>query len=238
MRTTVRGAYAGLALALGTGLGSLAVLGPVAPAAGPAPTAERAPAAAESAPPAPAAQPARAAVVPVVERGAGRPAVVPGTGAVRGRGPLQRYSVAVEGGIGVDPAGFARAVEATLGDPRSWGSDGRMSFRRVADGPVAFRVVLASPDTTDRLCAPLRTGGTYSCANGGSAVINARRWLRGATAYSGRLPAYRQYVVNHEVGHTLGHGHERCPGAGRLAPVMVQQTKGVGSCVANPWPYP
>ncbi len=174
----------------------------------------------------------------VVERGNGRPVVVAGDGPVRGEGPLQTYTVAVEGAIGVAPAGFARAVEAILADPRSWGAAGRMSFRRVDSGAVAFRVVLASPTTTDRLCAPLDTGGIYSCAVEGTAVINAGRWLQGARSYGKDLTGYRQYLVNHEVGHTLGHGHTRCPGRGQLAPVMVQQTKGVGSCRPNPWPYP
>ncbi len=108
----------------------------------------------------------------------------------------------------------------------------------MSSGPVDVRVVLASPDTTDRMCRPLDTGGTLSCANGDTAVINLLRWLRGASAYTGDLSGYRQYVINHEVGHTLGHHHASCPGRGQLAPVMMQQTKGIGACRKSPWPFP
>jgi Protein of unknown function (DUF3152) len=45
-------------------------------------------------------------------------------------------------------------------------------------------------------------------------------------------------VVNHEVGHWLGFGHSRCSGAGRLAPVMQQQSIGLEGCTFNPWPLP
>jgi hypothetical protein len=108
----------------------------------------------------------------------------------------------------------------------------------VASDDVDFRVVLASPKTTDRLCAPLTTEGKVSCGTGGMAVINLLRWQRGADAYQGQLARYREYVVNHEVGHELGHGHETCSAPGRLAPVMMQQTITIGACRASPWPHP
>ena len=166
--------------------------------------------------------------------GSGDLTVVPGTSAVHGTGRVRRFVVEVEEGLGVDGPAFAAAVEAVLFDPRGWAA--QMSFQRVASGPVAFRVTLASPRTTDRLCRPLDTGGIFSCWNGARAVLNAMRWNDGAASYRGDLPSYRIYMVNHEVGHGLGHGHRTSCGAGGLAPVMMQQTKSLYGCRRNPWP--
>ena len=188
-------------------------------------------------PPSPARTPT-AAATPVVPAGDGDLHPVRGTSAVSGPGERTTYVVEVEGGLGVDAVAFARDVERTLADPRSWGSAGRRGLQRVPGGDADLRVALASPRTTDRLCAPLDTGGRFSCANGERAVLNAARWLRGAPAYGRRLADYRAYLVNHEVGHALGHGHARCPGAGQRAPVMLQQTKGLDGCAPGPWPYP
>ena len=96
--------------------------------------------------------------------------------------------------------------------------------------------MLASPATTDTLCAPLHTRGEVSCRNGDVVAINAKRWTNGAEAYGGDLDSYRIYVINHEVGHALGRPHEACPGPGDLAPIMLQQTLGLDGCRANPWP--
>ena len=158
-----------------------------------------------------------------------RPAVGPGREV--------RYAVQVEGGIPVNGAGFAAAVHATLVDRRGWQGVDHVAFAEVADpGAAAIVVTLATPATTDRLCAPLDTGGWLDCWNGSRAVINSDRWLYGARSYGSRLAAYRREVINHEVGHGLGHLHRLCPAPGRPAPVMQQQTISLQGCRANPWP--
>jgi hypothetical protein len=142
----------------------------------------------------------------------------------------------VEGGVPVDPAAFAAFVMSTLNDPRSWGHSGAMTFART-DGPAQIVVRLASPATSASQCRPLVTGGRLSCSEGVYAVLTSYRWFHGQSEFDG-LTQYRRYVVNHEVGHVLGHGHLHCPAAGQLAPVMQQQTKGVAPCRPNAWPFP
>jgi Protein of unknown function (DUF3152) len=156
----------------------------------------------------------------------------------RSSGPVVTYIVEVERGLPFDGEEFAETVHSVLNDPRSWGHDGRMRFERVDHGSVRIRVALSSADLTDRMCSPLHTFGRVSCWNGVRAVINAERWGLGAETYGDDILSYREYVINHEVGHGLGHEHVDCPRPGALAPVMVQQTKNLGGCRPNPWPYP
>jgi hypothetical protein len=155
-----------------------------------------------------------------------------------GTGYLYCYIVETEGGLGVDRRAFALLVESVLSSPKGWGGDGTRAFQRVSTGPVSFRVTLASPGTTDRLCAPLVTNGIYSCHQGERAVLNSWRWTNGADSFGTDLDGYRRYMINHEVGHALGKGHLYCTSAGAPAPIMMQQTKGVGGCTPNPWPLP
>jgi len=163
--------------------------------------------------------------------------VVPGSDPGPGTAPVRTVRVEVEQGLAVDGAAFAATVMATLNDPRSWGGDGSMSFART-DGDAEIRVLLASPTTVDALCAPLRTDGEVSCGRAGHAALNLRRWVEATDEYATDKTLYRQYLVNHEVGHLLGHQHERCGGAGQLAPVMQQQSYKVAPCVPNAWPFP
>lgn len=201
-----------------------------------APVEEPAPAPTFTPPPRPSAAPRPVPEQPVRVpfAASGRYAVVPGEAAARrGPGEVVRYLVEVERGLPFDGRVFAAAVHRTLNDPRGWGR-----FQRVDHGPVHVRVALSSPRLTIRQCLPLRTGGTLSCWNGTRSVINAVRWAEGVPQYGGNLAAYRDYLISHEVGHSLGHGHRACPGPGRLAPVMVQQSKSLGRCRPNPWPHP
>lgn len=175
------------------------------------------------------------AVVPEVAEGTF--VVVPGSDPGPGVGAVRTVRVEVEAGLAVDGSAFAATVMATLNDPRGWGGDGSMSFART-DGDAELRVLLASPETVDDLCAPLRTDGEVSCGRAGHAALNLRRWVEATQEYAADKTLYRQYLVNHEVGHLLGHQHERCGGPGQIAPVMQQQSYKVAPCVPNAWPFP
>ncbi|HEY0534577.1 MAG TPA: DUF3152 domain-containing protein [Actinoplanes sp.] len=169
------------------------------------------------------------------------------TGPVMGRkGPLRRFRVGVENGSGEDVAAFAAQVQATLGDPRSWTGGGTLRLRMVAAGePYDFTVYLATRDTAGKMCLAGGTNVTIhgrpytSCRTTGKAIINLDRWRLSSNPYlAAKVPLgiYRQYVINHEVGHELGQHHVGCPKAGGPAPVMVQQTLTLRGCVLNAWP--
>ncbi|WP_178379906.1 DUF3152 domain-containing protein [Cryptosporangium aurantiacum] len=188
----------------------------------------------------PEASPTASTAVTVPARGSGAFTAAGGTTPVRGStGTLVRYQVKVERGSGQKPDDFAAAVDATLSDPRGWTAAKKWRFQRVTGGSVDAVILLATPETTNRICRAggLDPAGYTSCRTGDQVVINLARWLLAVPAFKGDLPTYRQYVVNHEMGHQLGHGHVRCGGRGKPAPVMQQQTLGLQGCTPNAWPY-
>ena len=189
------------------------------------------------------ASPSSRAIEQAVPRGGtGKLAVIAPPAQRSGSGRTVHYAVEVEIGLPVPTAQVAAMVQRVLGDPRGWQQRDGVRFVPVTPARVKsgadpdIRVTLASPRLTDTLCAPLDTDGELSCWNSGRAVLNARRWILGAETYGGDLNAYRTYLINHEVGHGLGHGHADCPRRGARAPVMVQQTKSLQGCRRWPWP--
>jgi hypothetical protein len=181
--------------------------------------------------------------VPAVpRRGQGTFTFAGGHGGILGvSGRLQRYQVAVEDGIDIPPDTFAAAVDAILGDPRSWIASGTVRLQRVPAGAATdFAIYLATPSTSELMCRAdlMETEQYTSCRlSTGKVVINLARWLTAVPDYGAPLEVYRAYAVNHEVGHQLRQWHETCPGPGLAAPVMQQQTLGLQGCVANAWPY-
>ncbi|MEW2295375.1 DUF3152 domain-containing protein [Streptomyces sp. NPDC006743] len=161
------------------------------------------------------------------------------SGKVAGHGTVRRYEVQVEEGTGVTPDEAAREIEGVLADRRGWTADGHDAFQLVSRGAVDFVVKIATPATVDRICgaAGLHTHGEVNCDVGSQVVVNLKRWNQGSPQFSGSLHDYRALIINHEVGHRIGHGHETCPGPGRPAPAMMQQIDGLRGCVANAWPY-
>jgi hypothetical protein len=233
--------------AVGTGGGRATPVAATAPATAAATTAgaATAPAPATTAPrptpttpkpttPKPAtAKPATAAVIP--DSASGRLATVPGEVPAVGPGTTISYRLEIEAGLPLDGPAIAAQVQRTLTDPRGWEPIEHVAFARTT-GPASFELILASPALVDKLCYPLDTIGQLSCRNGDKVILNAQRWATAVPWYAGHLEDYRAYLVNHEVGHRLGHGHKTCPAPGAPAPVMVQQSKSLYGCTANPWP--
>lgn len=217
---------------------------PVAVASAGAPSAEK------SAPPSPSPS-LRAASGPTPEPGSGllgtrvavedelsgKLVVVSGSRLAPADGKVWRVQIAVEKGLPVDPEVFAESVLATLNDPRGWNAADGSTFAWTDSDRYDARVVLASPGTTDRLCLPLDTIGELSCGIEETAVLNFKRWAKGSQAWES-TERYRQYLVNHEVGHVIGYHHDVCAGEGEHATVMVQQTTTTSGCIPEPWPVP
>lgn len=207
------------------------------------------------------------------QAGAGTWRVLPGTGPILGKAgaaKVYHYQIRVEDGI--DPSyyqgddAFVSDVQSTLSDPRSWIAAGTIQLQRV-DASFAtpdFTIDLTTPNTDHRpdLCGfAIQYEGSCWVLRTHQVIINVARWVRGALAFNGDLGLYRQYAINHEVGHAFGNHHVGCATNGGLAPVMMEQSFGVSDdyvydvnnpepgnrgavrrdgkvCQVNAWPYP
>jgi hypothetical protein len=146
-----------------------------------------------------------------------------------------RYHVETRGKITTSLKAFRTQAQQTYTDARGWRAAG-IRFVPVKRGG-AFTLVLAEASWLPRFSSGC--SAMWSCRVGRFVIINQERWKHASPAWNAahlRLRDYRHMVVNHETGHWLGLGHASCPGPGRLAPVMQQQSKGLQGCRFNPFP--
>jgi hypothetical protein len=173
-----------------------------------------------------------------LQGGPGTFTVIPGTtGRLGNGGRLYTYTVEVEDGIDLAPYGgidsFGRLVDSTLADPRGWAATGQVSVQRVdGDADPDIRITLGTPDTLHRpdYCGySIKYESSCWRRSEKRVMINLARWVRGALAFGGDIGSYREYAINHEIGHAFGRGHVGCAEQGGLAPVMMQQTFGTSN---------
>lgn len=139
-----------------------------------------------------------------------------------------RYTTTVDADVRYSQTQFDFEVDVYLHSPDGWESQG-YTFER--SNRPDIEIHLSSPATTKRVgCSE-----SLSCAElgGKHMYLNAMRWTSGSKESRLSLSDYRQYMVSHEMGHILGHDHETCGGAGQPAPIMMQQTLGIGECSPN-----
>lgn len=180
--------------------------------------------------------------IDVPERGRATFVTARAGGAKVGHGPHPlRYVVQVESGLDISPTQAAHEIADILAAPQGWTHNDAYAFQLVSEGqPHDLKVVIATPGTADALCwAGIHqdTQGEYNCEISGGVVVNLKRWVEGSPTFDGPIHDYRALIINHEMGHFLHYTHMACAGPGRLAPVMMQQIKGLHGCVANAWPY-
>ena len=136
-------------------------------------------------------------------------------------------------------------IETVLADPRGWIAHGYQFFRLSAKRGSALRMDRSNETSVFHIQVSTKAKikdtcgfSDLSCADLSRNVIyiNKDRWRDGAKASGLDLFGYRQYVIQHEVGHLLGRDHSKCPCVGCPRPIMVQATIANDQCTPNPWP--
>jgi hypothetical protein len=144
------------------------------------------------------------------------------------------------------PSQDMKFIKRTLDDPRGHAGNGhcfrrcrkpnepdvimRLTPRHVIDELFGDDGELANLSVTDFSGHPRKI------------YIDHKNWQTIPKGFTGCHTTYKQYLLQHEMGHAIGLFHHDHPLHGQThpgkCPVMYQQTKGTPMCEANPWLYP
>ncbi|WP_419497477.1 DUF3152 domain-containing protein [Bifidobacterium pullorum] len=150
------------------------------------------------------------------------------------------YCVASKGEVG-DLTEFSDTVFSTLNDPRGWPRAGAVFQEADGTDPNACSMTLTLAAADQMTSFSTECSDEYSCRVGNDVVINIDRWNNATEDWlnaGGTVERYRTMVINHEVGHRLGHfdNETTCPAVNQPAPLMQQQSMDLLGCTPNEWP--
>ena len=145
------------------------------------------------------------------------------------------YDVSTRGTTKGTLEDFKKVVAETFADSRGW-VRANVSFKYVESGGQ-LHMILAEPSVVGALGG---CSSQLSCTVKPSVYINDDRYMGASESYRElgvSVANYRTMVINHEVGHWLGHDHiTTCETNTGLAPIMLQQSTGLRGCRPNYWP--
>lgn len=150
------------------------------------------------------------------------------------------YCVASKGEVG-DMTEFSDTVFSTLNDPRGWPRAGAVFQEADGTDPNACSMTLTLAAADQMTSFSTECSDEYSCRVGNDVVINIDRWNNATEGWlnaGGTVSRYRTMVINHEVGHRLGHldNELTCSAMNQPAPLMQQQSMDLLGCTPNEWP--
>ena len=150
------------------------------------------------------------------------------------------YCVASKGEVG-DLTEFSDTVFSTLNDPRGWPRAGAVFQEADGTDPNACSMTLTLAAADQMTSFSTECSDEYSCRVGNDVVINVDRWNNATEDWlnaGGTVSRYRTMVINHEVGHRLGHldNELTCSAVNQPAPLMQQQSMDLLGCTPNEWP--
>lgn len=150
------------------------------------------------------------------------------------------YCVASKGEVG-DLTEFANTVFSTLNDPCGWPRAGAVFQEADGTDPNACSMTLTLAAADQMTSFSTECSDEYSCRVGNDVIINVDRWNNATEGWlnaGGTVERYRTMVINHEVGHRLGHldNELTCSAVNQPAPLMQQQSMDLLGCTPNEWP--
>lgn len=150
------------------------------------------------------------------------------------------YCVASKGEVG-DLTEFSDTVFSTLNDPRGWPRAGAVFQEADGTDPNACSMTLTLAAADQMTSFSTECSDEYSCRVGNDVIINIDRWNNATEGWlnaGGTVERYRTMVINHEVGHRLGHldNETTCRAMNQPAPLMQQQSMDLLGCTPNEWP--
>ncbi|MBW3093645.1 DUF3152 domain-containing protein [Bifidobacterium sp. 82T10] len=150
------------------------------------------------------------------------------------------YCLETKGDIGSTTA-FSNAVYRTLNSTKGWPRAGATFEQLSGDDCANADMTLILSEAKYMSDFSEGCSDSYSCRVDNQVIINVDRWNGGTDDWlkaGGTLARYREMVINHEVGHRLGHydNETACAGDGQPAPLMLQQSMHLDGCTPNEWP--
>lgn len=145
-----------------------------------------------------------------------------------------KYDIKIPPSLNLRESLIINKIIYTLNDPRGWVKFG-YSFDYTPNKIVDFIITIVPNKIIKKIC---KFSG-LSCADllNNIVYLNLEKWKVGSSKSKLSLHEYRCYQILHECGHIIGKGHLKIKDfkSGTKAPIMIQQTLGIGDLKPNCW---